>query len=162
MKYSSEAAAARRSMLVAVMLPSSAAASADASVEPTEVFAVAGVDAVPGVAGVAVAESECEDAKPPAGAGATTLRSMTKITPSRGFCIEISAAFVVTMGSFLGLPLSTTHCQVGATVGVGLCEGKNAVNTQMIYKIMVGWVITLAVTGVSSGLLYLVMAAILH
>ena len=46
-------------------------------VEPTEVFAVAGVDAVPGVAGVAVAEPECEDAEPPAGAGATTLRSMS-------------------------------------------------------------------------------------
>ena len=72
-----EAAAARRSMLVAVMLLSSAAASADAAVQPTEVCAVAGVDAVPGVAGVAVAEPECEAAEPPAGAGATTLRSMS-------------------------------------------------------------------------------------
>ena len=42
-----------------------------------EVFAVAGVDAVPGVAGVAVAVSEYEVAAPPAGAGATTLRSMS-------------------------------------------------------------------------------------
>ena len=57
------------------------------------------------------------------------------------------------MGSFLGLSLSTTHCQVGAGVGVGLCEGENVVNTQVMYKIMVGWVITLAVTGVNSGLL---------
>ena len=71
-----EAAAVRRSMLAAVMLPSSAAASADAAVEPTEVFAVAGVDAVPGVAGVAVVEPEYEAAEPPSGVGATTLRRM--------------------------------------------------------------------------------------
>ena len=71
-----EAAAARRSMPAAVILPSSAASPADEAEEPTEVFTVAGVDAVPGVAGVAVAVPEHEVASSPAGAGATTLRSI--------------------------------------------------------------------------------------
>ena len=87
---------------------------------------------------------------------------LTKITPSRGFVIQIVAAFVVTMGSFLELPLSTTHCQVGATIGVGLMEGTGAVNQQFVVKIFGGWVATLAITGVSSGLLYLVMIAVLN
>ena len=34
------------------------------------------------------------------------------ITPSRGFAIELGAAIVIIIGSYLGLPLSTTHCQV--------------------------------------------------
>jgi len=48
---------------------------------------------------------------------------LTAITPSRGFCIELGAAFVIIFGTTQGWPLSTTHCQVGATVGVGLFEG---------------------------------------
>lgn len=38
---------------------------------------------------------------------------MCRITASRGFAIELGAAMVIIMGSRLGIPLSTTHCQVG-------------------------------------------------
>ena len=47
---------------------------------------------------------------------------LCKITPSRGTCIELGSALVIITGSRLKIPLSTTHCQVGATVGVGLLE----------------------------------------
>eukprot|EP01043_Picozoa_sp_COSAG02_P068624 COSAG02_NODE_11459_length_1720_cov_1.565083_2_plen_420_part_00 len=86
---------------------------------------------------------------------------MTKITPSRGFAIDISSAFVVVVGSRIGLPLSTTHCKVGATVGVGLTEGKGAVNTEFIVKIVVGWVVTLAVTGGCSAVMFWVLMSAL-
>jgi phosphate/sulfate permease len=82
---------------------------------------------------------------------------MTKITPSRGFAIDISAAFIVVVGSRIGLPLSTTHCKVGATVGVGLTEGKGQVNTDFVYKIVIGWVVTLAITGSCSAAMFYVM-----
>lgn len=75
------------------------------------------------------------------------------ITPSRGFAIELGAATVIIMGSYLGLPLSTTHCQVGATTGVALLEGKNGVNTWVLFKTIIGWVITLVVVGGSTALL---------
>ena len=45
---------------------------------------------------------------------------LVKITPSRGVSIELASAMVIIVGSRLKIPLSTTHCQVGATVGVGL------------------------------------------
>ena len=35
---------------------------------------------------------------------------MTKITPSRGFSIELGSTLIVVLGSRLALPLSTTHC----------------------------------------------------
>ena len=38
---------------------------------------------------------------------------LIKITPSRGVAIELSALVIIT-GSRLNIPLSTTHCQVGA------------------------------------------------
>ena len=47
---------------------------------------------------------------------------LVKITPSRGVAVELSSALVIITGSRLKIPLSTTHCQVGATVGVGALE----------------------------------------
>lgn len=38
---------------------------------------------------------------------------IAKITPSRGFNIELASALTVIIGTRLELPLSTTHCQVG-------------------------------------------------
>ena len=37
---------------------------------------------------------------------------IAKITPSRGFAIELGSAMMVIIGSRLEIPLSTTHCQV--------------------------------------------------
>lgn len=47
---------------------------------------------------------------------------MTKLTNSRGYCVELAAAAVIIVGSRYGLPLSTTHCMVGAVTGIGLVE----------------------------------------
>jgi len=77
---------------------------------------------------------------------------LTAITPSRGVSIELGSATVIIVGSYLGLPLSTTHCQVGATVGVGLLEGKGGVNCKLLTKIVIGWVITLIVVGLTCAL----------
>ena len=83
---------------------------------------------------------------------------LTTITPSRGYCIELGAAFVIIFGTTQGWPLSTTHCQVGATVGVGLFEAKPGnfcagVNTKVLLMCVVGWVITLAVVGFTTAVL---------
>jgi sodium-dependent phosphate transporter len=75
------------------------------------------------------------------------------ITPSRGYCIELGAAFVVIYGTSQGWPLSTTHCQVGATVGVGLFEGRSGVNLPVLLKCIAGWVLTLLVVGVTAAML---------
>ena len=94
---------------------------------------------------------------------------MCKITPSRGFSIELGSATVIILGSRLGIPLSTTHCQVGATLGVGLLEKKQkkiektstqkcnfqcyGVNLKILIKTLVGWIITLVVVGATSAAL---------
>ena len=56
-------------------------------------------------------------------------------------------------GSYLGLPLSTTHCIVGATTAVGLLEGGKGVSWRVIGKSVLGWIFTLIVAGLTSALI---------
>ena len=81
---------------------------------------------------------------------------LVKITPSRGVAVELSSALVVIIGSRLKIPLSTTHCQVGATVGVGFLENTkdcSGINCKVFWKTAVGWIITCLVVGLTSALL---------
>jgi len=79
---------------------------------------------------------------------------LTKLSPSRGFSIELGAALVVLTGSRLEIPLSTTHCQIGATVGVGLTEGFGNVNWWLFGRVIFGWVITLLVASSVSAAIF--------
>lgn len=58
---------------------------------------------------------------------------LIKITPARGYCIELGAFTVIIAGSFVGMPLSTTHCQVGATYGVGMWESRQKCGFNWIF-----------------------------
>mmetsp|Transcript_1770 Transcript_1770/g.5321 ORF Transcript_1770/g.5321 Transcript_1770/m.5321 type:complete len:223 (-) Transcript_1770:70-738(-) len=78
---------------------------------------------------------------------------LVTITPSRGYCIELGAAFVIIYGTAQGWPLSTTHCQIGATVAVGLFEGAAGVNGRLFAKTCFGWIITIVVAGLTAALL---------
>ncbi|KAG2223335.1 hypothetical protein INT45_008992 [Circinella minor] len=81
--------------------------------------------------------------------------NITRLTPSRGFSVELGAALTVLTASQLELPVSSTHCIVGATVGVGLCNGSlRAINWKMLGYTFLGWVCTLPVAGLISGLIY--------
>ena len=78
------------------------------------------------------------------------------ITPSRGFSIELGSATVIIIGSRLGIPLSTTHCQVGATMGVAALEDIkkcSGINWKIVWRVFLGWIITLVVVGGSTALL---------
>ena len=81
---------------------------------------------------------------------------MCTITPSRGVSIELASATVIIVGSRLGIPLSTTHCQVGATMGVAALEDIKTckgINCKIVGKTFLGWILTLLAVGCSSALL---------
>tara|TARA_B000000477_G_C6087842_1_gene226283 strand:+ start:102 stop:1586 length:1485 start_codon:yes stop_codon:yes gene_type:complete len=83
---------------------------------------------------------------------------LCKITPSRGTVIELSAALVTIFGSRLKIPLSTTHCQIGAICGVGLLESSwndniSGINKKILYKTLFGWIATCIFVGIVTGVL---------
>lgn len=89
---------------------------------------------------------------------------MTKLTNSRGYCVELAAAAIIILGSAYSLPLSSTQCLVGAVTGVGLVEAvsgrkpenshtgnKHAFNWILLVKFFCGWVATLVIAGLTSA-----------
>ena len=81
---------------------------------------------------------------------------ITQLSPTRGYSIELGAAMTVLMASRLALPVSTTQCLVGATMGVALMNlSFGAVNWRQMAFILFGWVMTLPCAGLISGLLML-------
>ncbi len=77
-------------------------------------------------------------------------KKITELTPTRGFCAEFGAATTILIASKMGLPISTTHCLVGAVLGVGLAKGIRAINLGMLKEIILSWVITIPSSAVMS------------
>ncbi|KAI9843685.1 MAG: hypothetical protein M1837_006152 [Sclerophora amabilis] len=79
---------------------------------------------------------------------------LTLHSPSRGFSMELGSALTVILATRLALPISTTQCITGATVGVGLCSGTwRAINWRMVGWIYGGWILTLPIAGIIAGCL---------
>ncbi|MEO1945133.1 MAG: inorganic phosphate transporter [Candidatus Thioglobus sp.] len=74
---------------------------------------------------------------------ATVGTGITQLTPSRGFAATLAAASTVVIASGTGLPVSTTQVLVGAVLGVGLARGMAALDTRVIKKIFLSWIVTL-------------------
>jgi len=81
-------------------------------------------------------------------------KKITELTPTRGFCAEFGAATTILVASKLGLPVSTTHCLVGAVLGVGLAKGIRAINLNTLKEIVLSWVITIPMSALMSILIY--------
>ncbi|KAI5453621.1 hypothetical protein NCC49_005444 [Naganishia albida] len=79
---------------------------------------------------------------------------ITLISPSRGFCMELGGAITVILASQYGIPVSTTMCITGATVGVALCNNDlKSVNLRAVAWIYAGWILTIVVVAVASACL---------
>ena len=91
---------------------------------------------------------------------ATIGKKITELTPTRGFSAEFGTAITILLASKLGLPVSTTHCLVGAVLGVGLARGIRALNLRMLREIALSWVITLPASAITSVLIFYLLKAI--
>ncbi|HUD01830.1 MAG TPA: inorganic phosphate transporter, partial [Rhabdochlamydiaceae bacterium] len=87
-------------------------------------------------------------------------KKITELTPTRGFCAEFGAATTILVASKLGLPISTTHCLVGAVLGVGLARGLSALNLGMLREIVLSWVVTIPASAGMSILCFYILKSI--
>ncbi len=91
---------------------------------------------------------------------ATIGTGITQLTPSRGFAATLAAASTVVIASGTGLPVSTTQVLVGAVLGVGLARGLAALDTRMINKIFLSWLVTLPAGAIMSIIFFFILKAI--
>ncbi len=84
-------------------------------------------------------------------------KKITELTPTRGFCAEFGAATTILIASKMGLPISTTHCLVGAVLGVGLARGMRALNLSTLKEIALSWVVTIPASAAMSIALFYIL-----
>lgn len=71
-----------------------------------------------------------------------------------GCSMELGAAITVLVFSQYSLPVSTSMCITGATIGVGLCNGTyKAVNWQRVGLLLISWIATIPIAGTLGGIL---------
>lgn len=87
-------------------------------------------------------------------------RKITELTPTRGFSAEFGAAITILFASKFGLPISTTHCIVGAVLGVGLARGISALNLRTLRDIVLSWVITIPSSAIVCIIIFYMIRAI--
>ena len=70
-----------------------------------------------------------------------------------GFCIELATAATVVLASLLSVPVSSTQCQVGAIVCVGLASsagGARGMRWDLLGRVALSWVLTLPASALFS------------
>jgi sodium-dependent phosphate transporter len=89
-------------------------------------------------------------------------KDLTAIDFPTGFSIELGSTLSVVLASCTGMPVSSTHCQVGSIICIGIYEnGAKHVKWSMLNKIIASWLITVPISAFVSGLmLWLVLLII--
>nr|WP_206205283.1 inorganic phosphate transporter [Thermococcus sp. GR6] len=90
----------------------------------------------------------------------TVGKKITELTNTRGFTIDFSAATVVLVASWLGMPISTTHTVVGAVIGIGLARGVKAINKNIVRDIIISWFVTVPIAAVVSAIIFKVLMVV--
>jgi inorganic phosphate transporter, PiT family len=88
------------------------------------------------------------------GVAETVGKSIIKLDLPGAFSVQVSAAIGLHVFSMMGIPVSTSQAVVGGLLGVGLLRGINTVSRRKMAEVVIGWVATPAVGGVTSFSLY--------
>ena len=72
--------------------------------------------------------------------------NMVRLQPIHGFAAQTTAAGVISLATYLGIPLSTTQVISASIVGVGATKRLSAVKWGVVGKIVWAWVLTIPST----------------
>ncbi len=70
-------------------------------------------------------------------------QKITKLRPVDGFCAETAGGITLMLGTFLGIPISTTHTINGGIMGVGATRRVSAVRWGVAGNIILAWILTI-------------------
>jgi len=71
---------------------------------------------------------------------------VVKLQPVHGFAAETTAALIIQVASYYGIPLSTTHVISTSIMGVGAVKRFSGVRWTVVERIVWAWVFTLPAT----------------
>jgi PiT family inorganic phosphate transporter len=71
---------------------------------------------------------------------------MVKLQPVDGFAAETTAATVLGVAAYLGMPVSTTHAITTSIMGVGCAKRFSALNLEVVQRILWAWILTIPST----------------
>jgi len=86
---------------------------------------------------------------------------ITKITPLEGVSAETAGAITLFFTQYFGIPVSTTHTITGSIIGVGLTKRLSAVRWGLTINIIWAWIITIPVSAVIAGGVFVLLRAVL-
>ena len=81
---------------------------------------------------------------------------ITKVTPFEGVAAETAGAITLFVTEALKIPVSTTHTITGSIMGVGATKRLSAVRWGVTVNLLWAWIITIPVSGLLAGLIYLI------
>lgn len=85
---------------------------------------------------------------------------ITKITPLEGVSAETAGAITLLITERFGIPVSTTHTITGSIIGVGLTKRVSAVRWGVTINLVWAWIITIPVSALIAGLVFVALRAI--
>ncbi len=74
-------------------------------------------------------------------------QKMVRLQPIHGFAAQTTAATVIQVATFLGIPLSTTHVISASIMGAGASKRFSAVKWGIVRQMVLAWLLTLPITG---------------
>lgn len=85
---------------------------------------------------------------------AWNVQDLTDIDYLRGWTVEFASTAAVLVATVLGLPVSTTHCQIYAVAAVGIANfGPREVSWGLIMMIMCTWMLVIPLSvGLAAGI----------
>jgi len=85
---------------------------------------------------------------------------VVKLQPVHGFAAETSAAAVIQLASYFGIPVSTTHVVATSIMGVGATKRLSAVKWGIVNRIIWAWVLTIPIAAFLAYLIHHVLNGI--
>lgn len=82
---------------------------------------------------------------------------ITKVTSLEGVSAETAGAMTLYVSEHFGIPVSTTHTITGSIIGVGATKRVSAVRWGVTIKLLWAWVLTIPISAVVAGLVYLLV-----
>ncbi|WP_188456329.1 inorganic phosphate transporter [Virgibacillus oceani] len=80
-----------------------------------------------------------------------------KIRPVNGVAADLTGAAVIFGATLIHLPVSTTHVISSGILGVGASHRVKGVNWGVAQRMLITWVITLPITAMLAGIVYLIL-----